>query len=279
MPFMCWLSMNQVTTYRWSLADDVVNYRNAGLSGIGIWPGKLTDDDEHRGIDLLALSGLRVSSLSHAGGFTGSDGRTLRESVDDAAEALRLAAAIRANCLVVYPGGRNNHTTRHANRLLRAALDELLPQAEDCEVPIALGPMHPACAAGWTFLTELTSVIDLVETYDSSYLRLAYDTYHLADQDDYTCELLAAAAKQLAVVFLGDRRSGPSLEHECCPLGCGRVPLTALVASLVEAGYNGPFDVRLMGPEIETCDYRSLLVLSQRMYAELAQPTVARTLV
>ena len=34
-----------------------------------------------------------------------------------------------AGCLVVYTGGRNNHTFRHAERLLRMALDQLLSLA------------------------------------------------------------------------------------------------------------------------------------------------------
>jgi sugar phosphate isomerase/epimerase len=270
--------MNQVTTFRWSLAEDVDYYRQAGYRSIGVWQGKLIDWDRERAIDLLAMSGLGVSSLSCAGGFTGSDGRTLRESVGDAAEALRLAAAMRAGCLVVYPGGRNNHTYRHAGRLLRTALDELLPLAEDCEVPVAIGPMHPACATGWTFLTDILSVMDLLDDYSSPYLKLAYDTYHLCAEED-ACDLLAASAKHLAVVFLSDRRSRPTIDHECCALGCGQLPLGDVVSALLEAGYAGPLDVRLMGPEIETSDYRTLLEQSQLAYADLVQTSAARSFV
>ena len=34
---MTLLSMNQMTTYRWSLAQDVENYQEAGYSAIGVW--------------------------------------------------------------------------------------------------------------------------------------------------------------------------------------------------------------------------------------------------
>ena len=111
---MTLLSMNEITTYRWSLEQDVENYQEAGYSGIGVWRNKVADGDENEAIDLISASGLRVTHLSWAGGFTGSDGRSVAESVDDALEALRLAAAINAGCLVIYPGGRNNHTFRHA---------------------------------------------------------------------------------------------------------------------------------------------------------------------
>ena len=141
------LSMNEVTTFRWSLEADIENYRRAGYRSIGVWRDKLTDFEEERAIDLLAGSGLTVSNLACAGGFTGLGGVPFREGVDDAMGALRLAAAMQAGCLVIHPGGRNNHTARHAMRLLRMALDELLPLADVCEVPLALEPMHVACAA------------------------------------------------------------------------------------------------------------------------------------
>ena len=118
---MTLVSMNEITTFRWSLEEDVENYQQAGYRAIGLWRQKLTDGDLDRAIDLVVESGLYVSNLMWAGGFTGSDGRTLAESVDDAAEAIRAAAALRARCLVIYPGGRNNHTYRHAGRLLRKA--------------------------------------------------------------------------------------------------------------------------------------------------------------
>jgi sugar phosphate isomerase/epimerase len=274
---MCLLSMNQVTTFRWTLSEDLENYREAGYRSIGVWQGKLADWEQEQAVDMLATSGLAVSSLSSAGGFTGSDGRSLQECISETAEALRLAAAMRAGCLVVYPGGRNNHTFRHAGRLLRAAIDELLPLAEDCEVPLALGPMHPACASSWTFLTDLISVVDLLDDYSSTYLKLAYDTYHLSTAEE-TCDLLAASAKHLAVVFLGDRRCKPTIDHECCPLGRGQLPLGCVVAALLDAGYDGPFDVRLMGQEIEATDYRALLEQSQLAFADLVQPTAARSL-
>ena len=84
---MAILSMNETTTYRWSFEEDVAQYAAAGIPAIGVWRQKLSDCGQSRGIELLAQKGLKVSHLLWAGGFTGSDGRTFRESVDDAREA------------------------------------------------------------------------------------------------------------------------------------------------------------------------------------------------
>ena len=82
------LSMNELTTFRWSFDEDVVQYQRAGYDAIGLWRRKLTDFGEERAVELLAESQLQVSSVFFAGGFTGSDGRSFAESIDDAAAAL-----------------------------------------------------------------------------------------------------------------------------------------------------------------------------------------------
>ena len=103
---MATLSMNETTTFRWSFEEDVARYAAAGIPAMGVWRQKLSDCGQGRGLELLARSGLKVSHLLWAGGFTGSDGRSYRESVEDAAEALRTAAALGTGCLVVYSGAR-----------------------------------------------------------------------------------------------------------------------------------------------------------------------------
>jgi sugar phosphate isomerase/epimerase len=266
---MSLLSMNEITTFRWSFEEDVENYQQAGYRAIGVWRQKLSDDED-RAIDLVTESGLVVSNLMWAGGFTGSDGRTLAESIDDAAEAIRLAAALQAGCLVVYPGGRNNHTYRHAGRVLRSALDQLLPLAEAADVPLAIEPMHAACAADWTFLTDVKSVVTFVEEYHSPCLKVAYDTYHFPFGARHR-HVLERLVPHIAIVHLADRRLPPSIDQLRCPLGLGRLPLTEIVATLQESGYAGAFDVKLIGPEIEVNNYWGVLEQSQAAFAELAQ--------
>ena len=45
------LSMNEVTTYRWSLEDDLRQYAQAGYEGIGVWRQKLSDYGEEAAVD------------------------------------------------------------------------------------------------------------------------------------------------------------------------------------------------------------------------------------
>lgn len=257
--------MNEMTTYRWSFEEDVHHYAEAGVAGISVWRQKLSDFGEEKGIELLQETGLEVASLLWAGGFTGSDGRTYKESVADAREAIRVAAALRAGCLVLFSGARGGHTVNHARRLLRGAIRDLLPSAEEFGVTLAIEPMHSACAADWTFLTDWNDTESLVDEFATPRFKLAFDSYHFG-YDPELLERLPSLVAKLAIVQLGDARVCPCGEQNRCRLGDGVLPLAQLVRRLQELNYDGYCDVELMGEEIETCDYAELLRHSKNTF-------------
>jgi sugar phosphate isomerase/epimerase len=267
---MAGLSINQMTTYRWSFDQDVARYKAAGIKAMGVWRQKLADYGEQRGIQLLRESGLQVSNLLWAGGFTGSDGHNYQESMADARTAMQLAAELQADCLVVYSGGRNGHTQNHARRLFAGALRELIPWAEELNVVLAVKPMHPGCAEDWTFLTSLDEAMSLVDGIGHSHVKLAFDTYHLG-HDPKILEQIAPIAQYIAVVHLGDGSCPPKREQNRCCLGEGTLPWGPIVQALDRAGYDGHYDVELMGESVEQRDYCELLEKSkcafQRMIA------------
>ena len=265
---MARLSMSEMTTYRWSFEEDVANYAAAGIHGIGVWRQKLSDFGEERGIELLNESGLQVSNLLWAGGFTGGDGRSLRDSIEDGFEAIRQAADMRAGCLVVYSGGRAGHTRGHARRLLGEALRALLPMADEFGVTLAIEPMHADCAAGWTFLTSLDEAREYLDRFDSTRLRVVVDTYH-AGLDDRALHLLAEMAPRTAVVHLADGHLPLEAEQNRCLLGTGLVRLKECVEALAAGGYDGYYDIELIGPEIENTDYHQVLRRSKESFEQL----------
>lgn len=264
---MTGLSINEVTTFRWSFEEDVTQYKAAGIEAMGVWRQKLADYGDEKGIELLHSQGMRVSNLLWAGGFTGSDGRSYQEAVDDAREAIDLADSLRADCLVVYSGARNGHTLNHARRLFASALRELLPLAEESGVVLAVEPMHAGCADDWTFLTTLDEALALIDSLGSPYLKLAFDTYHLG-HDQQNAARIAQIAEHIAVVHLADSRNLPCHEQNRNCLGEGNLPLGCIIKALQSAGYRGYYDVELIGEDIESRDYRSLLECSKRAFSQ-----------
>jgi sugar phosphate isomerase/epimerase len=262
------LSINEITTFRWTFEEDVNYFKAAGIEGIGVWRQKISDFGEDKGCELLSDSGLAVSNLLWAGGFTGSDGRTFRESIEDAVEAIELAQDLRAGCLVVYSGARAGHTHNHARRLLKDALGELLPVALECRVTLAIEPMHAGCSSDWTFLTSLDDTVGFLDSLNFPEVKLVFDTYHLG-HDRSVLSRLDDLAPRIAVVHLADGKEPPEREQDRCRLGDGRLPLKEIVASLAAAGYDGFYDVELIGPEIEASSYHQLVEQSKQAFSRL----------
>jgi len=265
---MAALSMNETTTFRWSFEEDATNYAAAGIPAIGVWRHKLSDYGEAKGIELLAETGLKVSHLFWAGGFTGSDGRSFRTSVDDAADALRTAAALATRILIVYSGARAGHTYNHARRLFKDALIELAPLAAELGITLAVEPMHPGCAAEFTFLTALDDLLAFLDAVGSPHVKMVLDTYHLGFHEDLAGRI-PQLADRIAIVQLGDARQPPVGEQNRCCLGEGVIPLKPIVAALASSGYDGDYDVELIGEEVEAIDYHALLAHAKKAFAEI----------
>ena len=262
---MAQLSINELTTYRWSFEQDVAYCSAAEVPAIGVWRQKLSDYGEEKGAELLAETGIAASSLLWAGGFTGDEGRTFVESVADGREAIQTAAIIGAPTLIVYSGARAGHTRNHARRLLRNALAELAPLAAEEAIELAIEPMHIGCGSEWTFLSDFDETIELISSLEFPNPKLAFDTYNWGFENSVV-ERLAELTPWIASVQLGDGRQPPQGEQNRCPLGEGSVPLDSIVNTLLTNGYDGFFDVKLMGEDMESIDYHELIKRSKEMF-------------
>ena len=49
------LSINELTTYRWSFEEDVRNYAAAGITSIGVWRQKLSDFGEEKPLAIAVI--------------------------------------------------------------------------------------------------------------------------------------------------------------------------------------------------------------------------------
>ena len=252
------LSINELTTYRWTFDQDVRAYRELGVNCMSIWQDKISDYGEEKGAELLAERHMDVATLMWAGGFTGDDGRSFQEAVEDAERSIEIAALLRAKSLTVYSGARGGHTRNHARRLFMMAMEQLLPSARTHGIELAIEVMHPDAAAGWTFLTELETVLDLIQRLRDPMLKMAIDLYHWG-QEPYLYPMIQDLAPHLSIVHIGDTYQPPTDEHERCLLGDGIVPLELIASHLAESGYTGPLDVKLLGQEIELTDYHEVI--------------------
>lgn len=259
------IAMNHMTTFRWSLADEVVHYPEAGISAIGIWRSKLFNFGEERALELIRDTGIAVSSVSWAGGFTGANGHSYRESVRDAREAIRLSAQMNAGCLNILSGPRAGHTTNHARKLLLQGLRELSDYAAEQGVTLALQPMHRVFAPDWTFLHGIDETLDVLDRLDHPFVRMAFDICHLSDEPGLLGKI-RHIAPYVALVQLGDCVSRPTRQGDRCRLSEGSLPLQDMIAAFVQFGYQGFFEVQIWSDQVWSSEYVDLLQSSRATF-------------
>lgn len=234
------------------------------MTAIGLWRKKIEEFGEPEAIDAVRKSGLSVTTLSYAGGFTGSAGLQYREALDDGYQAVFTAAAVGARTLVVSPGARGRYTARHERRLVIQAVRELSVVAEELGVQLALMPRTSRLAGRWTSLHSLEEAIELCDATGRSNVGVAYDTFYLAGVDgalhpDDRLRVAETCASRIFVLQLRDAPEIAGAEYAQCIPGTGILPLADTVQCLFEHGFNGDIDIQVFSEEIWKQDPASVL--------------------
>ncbi len=247
-------AISELTTSRWSLADEVDRLAAHGFESLALWRPKLSDVGPAAAADILSAAGMRASSLHWAGGFTGGDGRTFAESIDDAQEAIEAAAVVGAPVLVVHSGCRGGHTRAHAGRLLVQALETLAPAAAAAGVQLALEPVHAAAAPGYSFIARLGDALEIVERLAHPSIRLSLDLWQFGDAPELP-RLLPRLAAVTALVQVADRCGPPTPDMERLPAGRGSLALESAVFALLARGFTGDFTFDPIGEAVAAMGY------------------------
>ena len=252
------ISFNQVSTLSCSLDEDLELAKSLGFDSLGLYRRKVSDLEPDEIAEKFRGHDVGITSLGWVGGFTGSDGWTFDDAIEDATEAIETAAAVGADVLTLITGGLNRHIRKHARRVLNRALSTLAPVAADRGVTLALEPIHPGCGGDWSFVHDLSLAIDIVREVADPALALVIDLYHVGLSNPPP-EIMRQAAAMTRLVQFGDAKTDPQGEMNRCPLGIGNVPLRRLVGDLRDGGYEGPWEVELVGQDVEQLSYERLL--------------------
>lgn len=259
------IAVSQVATLRWGLAEELCHYTEHGFDAISLWRPKLSDLSICEAREFLDSAGVRVSSIQWPGGFTGSEGQTFRESLEDAYEAIDIAEQLDCPLVVLRTGARAGHTLSHARRLIRLAIEELAPAAEKAGVTLVMKPSK----AEASFLTTLRDTLAILDASDYLNIGLAVDLWSFSE------ELIALQSKssvleRTKIVSVADQSKSISSAYERLPPGAGDLPLAGLLRLLFESGYRGEIEFDPVGQTVSSMGYEELLA-SLRHYVDDVQ--------
>jgi sugar phosphate isomerase/epimerase len=128
----------------------------------------------------------------------------------------------------------------------------------DYGVRLALEPMVGTGADQWTVFASPEDTLAFVGDYHPQALGLVMDM-SMWPAERATGAAIAGLLPRLALVQLSDRSRESKCGFDRCLLGHGHTPCATWIRRLLDAGYNGMFEVELVGRSLEPYSYEHIL--------------------
>jgi sugar phosphate isomerase/epimerase len=160
--------------------------------------------------------------------------------------AIGRAAALGARSIMMGSGGRGGLSWEQAAEAFAAAVAPCRAVAEQAGVAL-LVEGTPTLYADLSIALSLRDTVTLAEIAD---VGICFDTFSCWTEAGLD-ESIARAVPRCGLIQVADYVPGDrALPARAVP-GDGAVPIRRMIASALEAGYEGAFDIELIGPRID----------------------------
>ncbi len=246
------VSLSAISTFGWSLAEDLAFYASEGIDHVGTSVAKLERHGWDDGAARVADAGLRVTNLIGLGPFHLAEPERWPLQQERLVRALDVASRIRAECLVFTTGPAGPLPWEEAADAIEAAMAPVLRESRARGVPFAIEHTN-SLRVDVGFVHTLADAIDLARRLGTGVCMEINACW--AERGLGTT--IAAGIDLIRLVQVSDFAVGTlSTPNRLVP-GDGDIPLARIVGDLLAAGYQGCFDIELVGPAIDAEGYAS----------------------
>ncbi len=263
------LSVSAVSSWRWSFAEDLSFWVDAGIDHVGLSYRKLEEHGLDAAVERVQREGLRVSNLVELGWWDLGDPATWPAQQERLVGAVAVATEV-GGSLVLTTGPALGLDWDEAVARLGDALAPVIGAADDGGVDVAIEHTG-ALRVDLSFCTSFADGVDLVRSIGVGLCMEVSSCF--AERDLFPH--VRRGAEVLRHVQLSDFVVGSLCTPDRAVPGDGDIPLGRIVGAVAAAGYGGPFELELVGPRIEEEGYapaivRSVAFLDALLTAQLA---------
>jgi sugar phosphate isomerase/epimerase len=240
-------SICEFTTYPATFERDVAAYAAAGAGGIGICEAKVSDWRDVR--QRLRASGLAathcIPAVSSILAREGSGPPTEPEKrVEAICASVRRFAEVEPASVVFLTGPRGERDAAEVRRIVVEGIAAIGEVAERTGVPVAIEPIHRS-GSTHSFIHAIPEALALVaDAGAEKSVGVLLDTWHLGDDRELE-QHIRECGRRIVGVHLADRRKRTRTFYDRALPGDGVLELGALLCALVDAGYDGWYDVEV----------------------------------
>ena len=239
-----------ISSWNQSLTDDLAMYAELGVHTVGAALRKLEDEGAAA---RLAGSGLRIGNVIGVGPFRLDDPSSWAPQQERVRDALGLASWLGAPHLVLTTGPAGALEWDAAADAFSAALAPVLASAPP-GVQVCIEHTN-SLRVDVGFVHTLRDALDLARRLD---VLVCMEINACWAERDLALTI-ADGIDRIGVVQVSDYAVGTlSTPNRLVP-GDGDIPLARIIGQVLGAGYEGLFDLELVGPRIEEEGYPSAI--------------------
>jgi sugar phosphate isomerase/epimerase len=242
------LSVNALSSIKWSFEQDLALWQELGVRHVGLLISKIAENQESRIAKLKAAA--MVPSTLVVGSFALSRPETWDATRTSLNASLDLVASLKGGSVYLTPGRTTGEPWREVSAVFSEAVAPCVAHARRCGVTLAI---EPSLRTDVSFINTMRDAIDVAERTG---LKLIADFGNCWMERDLR-EVLQRAGRHICLVQICDVRiGGPGGRVH---LGEGDLPLKRLMQEVLDSGYEGLFDLEVLGPTVEEEGYESAL--------------------
>jgi sugar phosphate isomerase/epimerase len=237
------ISVNSICSMKQSLAEDLALWADLAIDNVGLISPKLEavgwDTSRQAVFDAKVL----VSSMS-----------AYRDGIS---ESLPFTSAVGCDVLYTVSGSFGTVPWEEAAEKFCEQMAPVVAEAEAHGVRLAVEPTNPL-RTDVSFVHTVRDAIYLARMAGIGVVVDFYSAWYERDLD----RLVGSNIDLVALVQIGDYKLGTYDIPNRCAIGDGDIPVERLLGMVLDAGYEGHFDLEILGPTIDAEGYRAPIARS-----------------
>ncbi len=241
------LCIHTITTKPWNIEEAAKRFSAAGVKGITVWRDTLEARNVKQTGRMLREYDLTIVSSCRGGFFPNKDAGKRQSVIDDNRRAIEEAAELGTSLLVLVCGADPSQPLEDSRKQIQDGIAALLPHAEKAGVRLAIEPLHPMYADTRSAINTLSQANDMAEAFDSTWVGVAVDVYHLWWDPSLEKEIKRCGEHGNLLAFHVCDWKVPTTDLllDRGLMGEGCIPLRQIRSWVEETGFNGFIEVEI----------------------------------
>ena len=244
------VALNSISSLHQSLDEDLTLWADLGVHRVGIISPKLDAAGWDAGRQTVLDAGVLVSSMSCYPA--------------QIAESVEFTAAVNGQVLYIVSGSAGALPWEEAAEKYCEDMAPLVARAKELGVRLAVEPTNPL-RSDVSFVYTVRDAIDLARMAG---IGVCVDFYS-AWYERGLAEVVRKNIDVVGLVQICDYKIGTFDTPNRCAIGDGDIPVERLIGMMLDAGYEGVFELEILGPKIEAEGYRAPIVRSLERASEM----------